>query len=62
VPEKPTEYEMAQVDGSFYMIHKITQKAYRANLDMEDDERVLHDEQVGLFDKETGEILPVFDE
>ena len=57
-----TEFEMTQVEGAFYMIHKVSLKAYRANLDKEDDERALLDEQVGVFDKESGAILPIFDD
>ena len=48
------------MDGNFFMIHKETQKAYRADLNLDDDARALLDQPAGIF--QDGEILPIFDD
>ena len=54
------EYEMVDVDDTFFMIHKVTQKVYRADLSQDGDSRALVEQQVGLY--KDGVILPIFDE
>jgi len=53
-------YELVDVDDGFFMVHKTTQKVYRADLGQDGDARALLDQQVGLF--KDGEILPIFDD
>jgi hypothetical protein len=54
-------YELTDtVSGGFFMVHKVTKRAYRADLNMDGDERALLDQDAGLF--KDGEILPIFDE
>ena len=60
IVEVEGDYELVDVDGSFYMVHKPSQKAYRADLNHDGDERALLDQCVGVFQE--GEILPVFDD
>ena len=55
------EYELTDtVSGGFFMVHKVTKRAYRADLNMDGDKRALLDQDAGLF--KDGEILPIFDE
>ena len=54
------DFELVDVDGGFYMVNKADQKAYRADLNKDGDERALLDQNVGIF--KDGEILPIFDE
>ena len=42
------------------MVHKTTQRAYRADLNEDGDKRALLDQDVGIF--KGGEILPVFED
>jgi hypothetical protein len=53
-------YELVDVEGAFFMVNTENQKAYRANLALDGDERALLDQQVGVF--KDGEILPIFDD
>jgi hypothetical protein len=62
--EKPVspvrKFELVDVEDGFFMVHKDTQKVYRADLGQDGDNRALLDQQVGLF--KDGEILPIFDD
>lgn len=53
-------YELVDVEGAFFMVSTVNQKAYRANLALDGDERALLDQQVGIF--KDNEILPIFDD
>jgi hypothetical protein len=55
------EYELTDtVKGGFFMIHKVTKRAYRADLNQDGDKRALLDQDAGLF--KDGDILPIFDD
>jgi hypothetical protein len=60
-PVAPERYfKIVNVDDGFYMVHKLSHKAYRADLNEHGDKRALLDQQVGVF--MDGNIMPIFDD